>query len=147
MINGNWQPTHLLRDAPPDMGVVLKDASESKSTPELEAGDGGRALVCRQCRNKITRKDLAMTVNGSHRHVYFNPMGHLFELGCFASARHLSVHGVRTEEFTWFPGYAWQVVVCSTCGSQLGWKFTGKDDGFYGLLLNMLMEEDEDRSS
>lgn len=101
-----------------------------------------RELVCRSCRAPITRRDLAMEVNGSHRHVFFNPHGLVFELGCFASAKNVLPLGPRTDEFTWFPGYAWQAVACSGCSGQLGWRYTAPGGGFFGLILAALTEGD-----
>jgi hypothetical protein len=99
-------------------------------------------LVCRACRSRITRRDLGMEINGRHRHVFFNPEGLVFELGCFASARNLTAAGPETGEFTWFPGYRWQVVLCTGCSSQLGWRYVGDDGGFFGLILKALLEEE-----
>jgi hypothetical protein len=108
----------------------------------VEAETGG-VLVCRACRSRITRRDLGMEINGRHRHVFFNPDGLVFELGCFASAKNLTPAGPETGEFTWFPGYRWQVVLCTGCSSQLGWRYVGDDGGFFGLILKALMEEEQ----
>lgn len=110
--------------------------------PENDTGHGGRKLVCKMCRSVITRRDLGMAVNGSHTHVFFNPYGMVFELGCFASAKNVVPAGTKSDEFTWFPGYSWQVVACTGCASQLGWRYTGSDGGFYGLILTALVEEE-----
>lgn len=39
------------------------------------------------------------------------------------------VHGVLLEgrpetAHSWFPGYAWTIAYCDTCGQHLGWRFT-----------------------
>jgi hypothetical protein len=103
-------------------------------------------LVCRACRTVVTTTDLAVVVNGSHRHVFFNPHGLVFELGCFASARNVLPTGPKTDEFTWFAGYAWQAVVCAGCAGLLGWRYTGHGHAFFGLILPALIEADEDHS-
>jgi hypothetical protein len=108
--------------------------------PETVADEPGGVLVCRGCRTKITSPSLAMAVDGKHRHVFFNPYGLVFELGCFASARNLVAEGVPVAEFTWFPGYRWQPVTCSGCRAQLGWKYLGADSGFFGLILKNLLD-------
>lgn len=102
---------------------------------------GRRKLVCKFCRSVITRPDLGMEIDGKHHHVFFNPHGYVFELGCFASAKNIVPTGPKTDEFTWFPGYAWQVVACAGCQAQLGWRYTGNHGGFYGLILKALVEE------
>ncbi len=116
--------------------------SKVMNTPEESTGHGGRKLVCKTCRTVITRPDLGMEVDGKHRHVFFNPHGYVFELGCFASARNVIPTGPKTEEFTWFPEYAWQFVACAGCQAQLGWRYTGNKGGFYGLILKSLIEEE-----
>ena len=83
-----------------------------------------------------------MTVNGKSEHVFFNPQGDVFELGCFAAATNLLSAGPKTDEFTWFAGFAWQATVCMGCGVHLGWRYTGDAGGFYGLILAELDEID-----
>lgn len=121
----------------PSSSVTEKTDETSSAT----TGTNGPVLVCKLCRAVITRKDLGMKINGKHHHVFFNPHGLVFEIGCFASARHLAVASPKSEEFSWFPGYAWESMVCSECFAHLGWRFTGRDGGFYGLILANLVEE------
>lgn len=49
-----------------------------------------------------------------------------------------TVTGTLSNEFTWFPGYAWRYVHCSHCGNHLGWKYFAEKPNlmpkyFYGL--------------
>lgn len=115
----------------------------TRGRPEPVDAETGGVLVCRACRSRITRPDLGMEINGAHRHVFFNPDGLVFELGCFASARNLTPMGPETGAYTWFPGYRWQVVRCTGCASQLGWRYMGEDGGFFGLILKALLEEED----
>lgn len=118
-----------------------RPGSHSAGQTETNEGEHSPALICRICRSRITRRDLAMQVDGSHGHVFFNPQGQVFELGCFASAGNILPTGPKTEEFTWFPGFAWQAVACTGCLAQVGWRFTGGDSGFFGLILTALVED------
>lgn len=45
--------------------------------------------------------------------------------------------GEASAEFTWFPGYQWQIVLCTVCRSHLGWLFSA-DQAFFGLIANRL---------
>merc|ERR1712113_1086164 len=49
---------------------------------------------------------------------------------------------------SWFPGYAWSVLVCSRCeGTHIGWKFTptdGKGQAFYALIVETIDKEQEE---
>jgi len=119
-----------------------KGEDEPELFPEQTTGHGNRKLVCKLCRSVITRRELGMEVNGKHEHVFFNPYGMVFELGCFASAKNVVPVGPKSEEFTWFPDFAWQVVGCAGCATQLGWRYTGKGGGFYGLIMHALVEEE-----
>ena len=140
-------PYRVLRDVPGNGSHPLDGRSKPDDKPETGTSEGGRVLVCTVCRSKITRRDLGMEIEGRHRHVFFNPQGYVFELGCFASARNVIVAGPKTDEFTWFPGFEWQVVGCTGCATQLGWRYTsGSLGGFFGLILANLMEEDDDTS-
>ena len=135
------EPIRALRDDQDNSPTPGKGHADPSKEPDLDAGHGRTALVCKVCRSRITRRDLGMEVNGSHCHVFFNPHGDVFELGCFASAKNILPTGQRTSEFTWFPGFEWQVVACTGCVTQLGWRYTGPKGGFFGLILNQLAEE------
>ncbi|MFP4316857.1 MAG: cereblon family protein [Desulfovibrionales bacterium] len=112
--------------------------------PDSDLGTGGVTLVCKQCGKKITQDGAKMSVNGSHEHVFFNPHGIIFELGCFGNASGCSHTGPPSNEFSWFAGHTWQVVQCGSCMSHLGWFFQGGEGGFYGLILPHLREHMEE---
>ncbi|MBG0791652.1 MAG: hypothetical protein H0S80_14265 [Desulfovibrionaceae bacterium] len=135
------RPTRALRDGHEPAKTPDSGRADPDGHPEPDAGGRGPVLVCRVCRSTITRRDLAMEVNNSHRHVFFNPHGEVFELGCFASAKNVIPTGPKTDAFTWFPGHAWQAVACSGCATHLGWRFTGQGSGFFGLILAALAED------
>ncbi len=97
-------------------------------------------LFCKFCGKKITNYKFAIDVNGKFKHICVNPHGILFEIGCFSKAYNCNGIGQSTYEFTWFPGYAWKILVCSGCLSHLGWQYSGPDI-FYGLILQNLTEE------
>lgn len=102
------------------------------------AADREQRLFCARCGHTITRQDQRIAVNGTHAHDFTNPHGLTFHIGCFRDAPGCIPFGAATTEFTWFPGYAWQIADCASCGVHLGWLFTSSADGFYGLILNRL---------
>ncbi len=74
---------------------------------------------------EITRRELAMRIDGKHRHVFSTRTAGLRNrLLCLGE--NIIPGGPKTDEFTWFPGYAWQAVGCSGCSSMLGWRYFGK---------------------
>ena len=85
-----------------------------------------------------------VAVAGAHRHVFANPQGHVFEIGCFAAAPGCAAVGPPSSDFSWFPGTLWQVVICVACGLHLGWCYTQSDGGtFFGLILDRLHQTPE----
>ncbi len=105
--------------------------------PKRRRGDG---LVCGQCGLTITDRREAITVDGSHEHVFENPYGVVFRLGCFRQAPGCALVGPATEAYTWFAGHTWAMAHCRRCGVHLGWYYQGSDDSFFGLILNRLVE-------
>jgi hypothetical protein len=79
-----------------------------------------------------------MAVNGRHLHAFFNPAGIAFEIRCFRQAPGAAPQGEPSAEFTWFSGYRWQIALCTTCQSHLGWLFTN-GSVFYGLIATRLI--------
>ncbi len=108
---------------------------------DLEA-EGERFILCRQCANMVTGPDEGIWMNGSHRHTFANPVGVVYEIGCFNSAPGSRVVGPASDEFTWFPGYLWRVAICSQCLTHIGWYFLHSAGyGFHGLILDRLIEQ------
>ena len=112
---------------------VSQEESSKKEQPD-------EILFCKSCLNPVTRKDQAISINGSHTHTFFNPEGIVFELGCFSDASGCLAMGESTSEFTWFAGSSWRFALCRTCGIHLGWYYAMRDFGFYGLILACLRE-------
>jgi hypothetical protein len=104
------------------------------------AEDDRRALFCRTCGQPVARHRDRIEVNGAHIHAVFNPMGILFEVGCFAQAPGCRFEGEFTSKFTWFPGHAWRFAFCRQCGVHLGWEYREETNSFAGLIMTELRE-------
>jgi len=100
--------------------------------------------LCKFCKARITSWKFKIKVHGEFKHICVNPNGIVFEVGCFSEASNCIPIDNPTKEFTWFPGYAWQVILCSTCLNHLGWLYTSNNSYFVGLILTNLIEEQED---
>ena len=53
------------------------------------------------------------------------------------------IYYINKKLFSWFPGYSWQVIVCSTCYNHIGWEFVAVDNDlrprrFFGLSLKSI---------
>lgn len=121
-----------------------KESAGIREEPEAEETfDEQTYLLCRQCLAMITTNAERISAGGSHEHAFANPHGIVFEIGCFRNAWGCAAAGSPTDEFTWFAGYFWQVVVCGSCLTHMGWRFTSPDAaGFYGLILDRLIESE-----
>jgi hypothetical protein len=119
----------------PSAKVSRRPNSQSGRSPE-ELDD--QALLCSTCGAEVTHRERSITINGRHNHAFFNPAGIAFEIRCFSQAPGVASQGDPSLEFTWFPGYSWQVALCATCHSHLGWLFTN-GGSFYGLIANHLI--------
>lgn len=136
-------------DAPPGSEAFKLDEKCLKTIKGLPAretddtsGDRDRRwLRCAHCGRRIARNADRMSVNGRFAHVFNNPAGYVFEVGCFAMAEGCVNEGHPTMEFTWFAGFSWRLAVCGACRSHLGWFFQSmKGASFYGLILANLSE-------
>ncbi len=124
----------LLQTTPniPDGALPRPDRVE-----ELSAG---KTLRCRKCGHIVTTAAERVEKEGRHLHVFGNPGGFIFEIGCFSHAPGCLRHGASTMEFTWFPGYAWRFALCKGCLIHLGWVYLADADGFFGLIVDRLAE-------
>ena len=129
--------TPLLRERPRKKdGRITPDLAE-KEAPEQEPEEE-EYILCRQCRQAITRPAERITVQGSHQHTFANPHGIVFEIGCFKAAQGCGYAGQPSIEFT---GYAWRVSFCTMCMTHLGWVFIADSgDSFHGFILDRLIQ-------
>uniref|UniRef100_A0A3P9LUN6 Protein cereblon n=1 Tax=Oryzias latipes TaxID=8090 RepID=A0A3P9LUN6_ORYLA len=75
---------------------------------------------------------------------YVNPHGYVHETLTVYKANNLNLVGRPSTLHSWFPGYAWTIAQCRTCGSHMGWKFTAtKKDlsppRFWGLTRSAML--------
>jgi len=130
------------------VGVRLldKESPASSLRPDERLGDPwhgaqGPRLLCMACGHAITSSGWARPVQGEHEHSFVNPHGFLFRIGCFQRAPGCAPQGAEVAEYSWFPGYTWQMAQCGGCSVHVGWRFRGGDDGFHGLVLDRLIQE------
>ncbi|GEM_PF-170991 len=117
-------------------GTAVIEKEEEEQAPEEE-----EYILCRQCRQAITRPIDRLSIQGSHRHTFANPHGIVFEIGCFQNVIGCGYAGGASDEFTWFAGYRWRVCYCTMCLTHLGWRFSSTGgDHFHGLILDKLIE-------
>lgn len=99
------------------------------------------AFCCRKCDRKLANyvDMFAMSKQGVSSS-YCNPSGFVHET---LTVYRVIPKTIRTTskpstDFSWFPGYSWQISVCNACNNHIGWKFVTTKRGykpkkFYGL--------------
>jgi hypothetical protein len=102
-----------------------------------------RSIVCRACGHAVAKADAAISVAGSHLHTFMNPGGHVYEIACYREAPGTRSAGKSSAEWSWFPGYLWQVALCAACAVHLGWGFRSEGDRFFGLVRDRIAEGGE----
>ncbi len=133
-------PEPLLAKTP-----AAERARERAARPE--AGPSERPeqpLVCRRCATAISDARALFAIGADTPvRVFANPAGLLREVLTARAARNLTFVGPPTEEFTWFPGYAWEAAFCAGCENHLGWRYSspgGSPPEFFGLLTSELAD-------
>jgi len=102
--------------------------------------DEDKALYCRACSARITDPNQSIAINGRHQHAFFNPAGIAFEIRCFQTAPGVLPLEAPSKDFSWFPGFSWQIAICLSCQVHLGWRFVSDtaNQAFYGLIASRL---------
>ncbi len=122
------------------MKVLCKQAPLTKPSEEVRtSAEDEKIIVCGYCNYHITDPSKKIAVNDSFQHVFANPHGYIFEIGCFSEAKGCRTASTASNEFSWFIGYSWQIGICCSCGGHLGWAFTSDYKQFYGLILEKLI--------
>ncbi len=120
-----------------DTELVTTEEREIKKSPQK----GKIRYLCKKCKTLITWSTYKINVKDKFIHVCANPHGIIFEIGCFSYAQNYVPVDSPTLEFTWFPGYAWQIILCANCLTHLGWLYLSDKDHFWGLILKNLIED------
>ena len=94
--------------------------------------------MCDACGHRITDDDNRVERGGAHEHVFVNPHGYQFRIGCFAAAAGCVHLGSPDPAFSWFPGFSWQVAACARCRAHVGWIFRNAGEQFHGLITEAL---------
>ncbi len=111
---------------------------------ESPVEDPGKIVACAHCESYVTTTAARIEMEGKHEHRCVNPHGLLFRIGCFSEAAGCLPVGESSTFWGWFPGFAWQVDLCGSCGEHLGWLFSNASNTFHGLILEKIVELNED---
>ena len=105
-----------------------------------------RLLFCKTCGKRISDMRYLTSVDGgSPNHVFRNPNGDLYEIITLSDCEGLQDTSPPILGETWFPGYPWVVLHCSSCLTHLGWRWENPrriPSLFYGLIRERLVEKE-----
>lgn len=118
--------------------IEIINQPQEKTNNDLEKE---RLIICKSCHHIITSTDKGIAINGRFKHVNTNPAGVVYEIGCFSYANGCIILGNCVTEYTWFPGYSWCYAICSNCLEHLGWFYQSKENNFFGLILDRIIED------
>ena len=141
MIPFNTIPTQIqyLRERKKEHPGFFTDTSEADHPKEQESGPE-QNIYCLQCHQVITSNHHRIIRDGANEHTFANPGGLIFNIACFRSVTGCAYAGPLSQEFTWFKGYHWRIVVCNMCLTHLGWYFVSSgSDNFHVLILDRLL--------
>ena len=105
-----------------------------------------RLLFCKTCGKRISDMRYLTSVDGgSPNRVFRNPNGDVYEIITLSDCEGLQDTSPPILEETWFPGYPWVVLHCSSCLTHLGWRWENPGripSLFYGLICERLVERE-----
>ena len=122
------------------MEIICKESPEISTREDTKSiTQDEEIIVCAQCNHHVTEPAKQIVVDHAFCHVFANPYGHVFEIGCFSHARGCRPGSIPSVEFSWFSGFAWEIGICRYCSTHLGWVFSSGTQTFYGLILDRLV--------
>ena len=122
--------------------LICKQADSRRSPRQSSRpayDDEKENILCAGCGNQVAMVSHQISINGSFRHVFANPLGIVYEIGCFSESSGCQAQSEPSREFSWFPGFFWQVGACRHCGAHIGWVFFSESEAFYGLIMDKLI--------
>ncbi|VAH21344.1 unnamed protein product [Triticum turgidum subsp. durum] len=82
-------------------------------------------IKCGYCKSEIAKhSDVVVMSSDGPLGTYVNNHGYVHATITVNNATGLALEGDPTEEHSWFPGYAWTIASCASCGSNIGWLFS-----------------------
>jgi len=114
--------------------VLREDAQQAGGAVAIQ---GGSVWRCAACGAEIAFDQDRIPLEGQQTRAFVNPDGFEYVIAGFAKAAGCREVSRPSSYWSWFPGCAWQISVCASCGAHLGWRFTGRA-AFYGLSMDRL---------
>ncbi|GLT85455.1 hypothetical protein SLE2022_036450 [Rubroshorea leprosula] len=114
---------------------------------EIELLESCDRIRCRTCQTVIAqRSDMLVMSSDGPLAAYVNPDGYVHEIMTLNKANGLAIRTRPYTEYSWFPGYAWSIINCANCETQMGWLFTAtnknlKPRSFWGIRTSLVADD------
>merc|ERR1712029_222734 len=135
-----WVASSLPFEESHRMGLLKIDCTVSRLRLEATMIEKFNTLCCKHCDNTISKQShiFSMSKDGPQG-TYVNPGGAVHETLTLYKVQNTRTEGQPQTQFSWFPGYAWEMLICK-CNSHLGWRFTTQQrhlqpKKFYGITV------------
>ena len=136
MQKNNLAQWKLKKSHSSDLRVDLLNLADK----QRDETDEENFLICKICSHIITSQSSIISIYGHHTHIFSNPQGIVYEIGCFSFAQGCRNVSTPTLDYTWFPGFSWSIAICANCQTHLGWFYQSQDSSFFGLILDSLTD-------
>ncbi|KAL3844200.1 hypothetical protein ACJIZ3_001603 [Penstemon smallii] len=123
------------------------DGTSYRLRREIKLLESFDKLRCKTCETHIAkRSDMIVMSSDGPLGAFANPHGFVHEVMTIYRAEGIAVTGPPVKEFSWFPGYAWSVGECITCGAQMGWYFSAtkrklRPQAFWGIRSSQVTDD------
>lgn len=120
--------------------MAKEEQGESRAPRATEEtrGEERRVVRCAACDHALTDENARTEKDGKHRHDFVNPSGLAFRIACYRDAPGCVEIGEAETFWSWFSGYSWRIASCAECAAHLGWSYRGRDDAFFGLIVDRI---------
>ena len=118
---------------------MLKGERSETETGGARVASADPAWRGAACGKEIAADRDRIPLEGAATRAFVNPAGIEYVIAGFREAPGCAAQGETSPYWSWFAGFAWQVVACAGCGAHLGWNFTSASERFYGLILDRLI--------
>ncbi|KZV42018.1 hypothetical protein F511_14332 [Dorcoceras hygrometricum] len=123
------------------------DGTSYRLRREIELLESFDKIQCKSCQTLIGRRsDMLIMSSDGPLGAYANPHGFVHEVMTLFKTNGVGVAGPPVKEFSWFPGYAWSVAECTTCGTHMGWHFSAtrkkmRPRSFWGIRSSQILDD------
>ena len=120
------------------MWRVFQKEETAGSTVDM---DDKRCLRCSACDHMLAENAKTAAIDGRANHVCTNPAGFTHSIRCYRHLEGATLVGAPSSEWSWFPPATWQIAQCGRCSAHIGWMFVGREQPFWGCVVQSVYED------